>query len=228
MRILFAEDEVSLSRAVCAVLKKNNFEVDPVYNGRDALDYITAGEYDGAILDIMMPEMDGISVLKEIRAEGMDIPVIMLTAKGEVDDKVLGLDSGANDYLPKPFDMKELLARLRAMLRTNTAQTSSKLNLGNVSLDQTTFEMSTALGSHKLTNKEYQMMEMLISSPRRIFSADTFLEKIWGYESDVDINVVWVYVSYLRKKLTSLGADISIKATRNVGYSLEKNDQSAT
>ncbi len=228
MRILFAEDEISLSRAVCAVLKKNNFEVDPVYNGRDALDYITAGEYDGAILDIMMPEMDGISVLKEIRAEGMDIPVIMLTAKGEVDDKVLGLDSGANDYLPKPFDMKELLARLRAMLRTNTAQISSKLNFGNVSLDQTTFEMSTALGSHKLTNKEYQMMEMLISSPRRIFSADTFLEKIWGYESDVDINVVWVYVSYLRKKLTSLGADISIKATRNVGYSLEKNDQSAT
>ena len=222
MRLLFAEDEESLSRAVCAVLKKNNYEVDPVYNGKDALDYLEAGDYDGAILDIMMPEMDGISVLKRIREQGNDIPIIMLTAKGEVDDKVLGLDAGANDYLAKPFDMKELLARLRALLRVNTSQTTSKLSFGDIALDQTTFELSTSNGSHKLTNKEYQMMEMLISNPHQIFSAESFLEKIWGYESDADINVVWVYISYLRKKLASLGSKVVIKVTRNVGYSLEE------
>ena len=225
MRLLFAEDEKSLSRAVCAVLKKNNYEVDAVYNGKDALDYLSVGEYDGAILDIMMPEMDGISVLKELRAEGNNIPVIMLTAKAEIDDKVLGLDSGANDYLTKPFEMKELLARIRVLLRTNSVQTSSKLSFGNIELDQTTFELSSPKGSHKLTNKEYQMMEMLISSPHQIFSAETFLEKIWGYESDADINVVWVYISYLRKKLSSLDADVIIKVTRNVGYSLEKGNE---
>lgn len=223
MRLLFAEDEESLSRAVCAVLKKNNYEVDPVYNGKDALDYLEAGDYDGAILDIMMPELDGISVLKEIRKQGNNIPVIMLTAKAEVDDKVLGLDCGANDYLTKPFDMKELLARLRALLRINTSQTSSKLTFADIELDQTTYELSSSKGSHKLTNKEYQMMEMLISNPHQIFSAETFLEKIWGYESEADINVVWVYISYLRKKLTSLKSKVIIKATRNVGYSLEES-----
>ena len=222
MRLLFAEDEESLSRAVCTVLKKNNYEVDPVYNGKDALDYLEAGDYDGAILDIMMPEMDGISVLKKIREQGKDIPIIMLTAKGEVDDKVLGLDAGANDYLAKPFDMKELLARLRALLRVNTSQTTSKLSFGDIALDQTTFELSTSNVSHKLTNKEYQMREMLISNPHQIFSAESFLEKIWGYESDADINVVWVYISYLRKKLASLGSKVVIKVTRNVGYSLEE------
>ena len=223
MRLLFAEDEQSLSRAVCAVLKKNNYEVDPVYNGKDALDYLEAGEYDGAILDIMMPEMDGITVLKKIREAGNNIPVIMLTAKAEVDDKVYGLDSGANDYLAKPFDMKELLARIRSILRVNTAQTSSKLKFSDIELDQTTFELSSGAESFKLTNKEYQMMEMFISNPHRIFSAENFLEKIWGYESDADINVVWVYISYLRKKLTALKSKVVIKATRNVGYSLEES-----
>ncbi len=223
MRLLFAEDEHSLSRAVCAVLKKNNYEVDPVYNGKDALDYLEAGEYDGAILDIMMPEMDGITVLKKIREAGNNIPVIMLTAKAEVDDKVYGLDSGANDYLAKPFDMKELLARIRSILRVNTAQTSSKLKFSDIELDQTTFELSSGAESFKLTNKEYQMMEMFISNPHRIFSAENFLEKIWGYESDADINVVWVYISYLRKKLTALKSKVVIKATRNVGYSLEES-----
>ncbi len=222
MRILYAEDEISLSRAVCAVLKKNNYEVDPVYNGKDALDYLSVGEYDGTILDIMMPEMDGITVLKELRAMGNTTPVIMLTAKTETDDKVYGLDSGANDYLAKPFEMKELLARIRALLRTNSIQTSSKLKYGNTELDQKTFELSSPSGCHKLSNKEYQMMEMMISSPRQIFSADYFLEKIWGYESDADVNVVWVYISNLRKKLSSIESDIMIKVTRNVGYSLEK------
>lgn len=224
MRLLLAEDEEALSRAVCAVLKKNNYEVDPVFNGKDALDYIKTGAYDGAILDIMMPEMDGTSVLKEIRDEGISIPIIMLTAKSEVDDKVFALDMGANDYLAKPFDMKELLARIRSILRINNIQTSSKLKFSNLVLDQTSYELSTSYGSYKLTNKEYQMMELLISSPHNIFSSDLFLEKIWGYESDVDINVVWVYISYLRKKISSLKADVIIKASRGVGYSLEDKE----
>lgn len=222
MRLLYAEDEEALSRAVCAVLKKNNYEVDPVYNGVDALDYIIGGEYDAAILDIMMPEMDGIEVLKEVRKEGNDIPIIMLTAKAEIDDKVNGLDAGANDYLAKPFEMKELLARIRALLRTHSEQTTSKLTFGNTRLDQTTFELSGPDGCEKLSNKEYQLMEVMINHPKQIFSADSFLEKIWGYETDADINVIWVYISYLRKKLAAIGSDLKIKATRNVGYSLEE------
>lgn len=222
MRLLYAEDEEALSRAVCAVLKKNNYEVDAVYNGLDAFDYISAGEYDAAILDIMMPEMDGIEVLKEVRKSGNDIPIIMLTAKGETDDKVDGLDAGANDYLAKPFEMKELLARLRVLLRTHSMQTSSTLTFGNTSLDQATFDLSAPDGTEKLSGKEFQLMEMLISSPRRIFSADSFLEKIWGYDSEADINVIWVYISYLRKKLAGIGSNLKIKATRNVGYSLEE------
>ena len=222
MRLLYAEDEDALSRAVCAVLKKNNYEVDPVYNGVDALDYIIGGEYDAAILDIMMPEMDGIEVLKEVRKEGNDIPIIMLTAKAEIDDKVNGLDAGANDYLAKPFEMKELLARIRALLRTHSEQTTSTLAFGNTQLDQTTFELSGPDGCEKLSNKEYQLMEVMINHPKQIFSADSFLEKIWGYETDADINVIWVYISYLRKKLAAIGSDLKIKATRNVGYSLEE------
>ena len=163
MRLLYAEDEEALSRAVCAVLKKNNYEVDPVYNGVDALDYIIGGEYDAAILDIMMPEMDGIEVLKEVRKEGNDIPIIMLTAKAEIDDKVNGLDAGANDYLAKPFEMKELLARIRALLRTHSEQTTSTLAFGNTRLDQTTFELSGPDGCEKLSNKEYQLMEVMIN-----------------------------------------------------------------
>lgn len=222
MRLLYAEDEEALSRAVCAVLKKNNYEVDPVYNGTDALDYILGGDYDAAILDIMMPQMSGIEVLKEVRREGNSIPIIMLTAKSETDDKVDGLDSGANDYLAKPFEMKELLARLRVLLRTNSSQTSSSLSFGNTLLNQTTYELSGPDGSEKLSGKEYQLMEIMMSYPRRIFSADSFLEKIWGYDSEADINVIWVYISYIRKKLTAIGSDLKIKATRNVGYSLEQ------
>lgn len=222
MRLLYAEDEEALSRAVCAVLKKNNYEVDAVYNGSDALDYILCGEYDAAILDIMMPEMDGIQVLKEVRRAGNNIPIIMLTAKAETDDKVEGLDAGANDYLAKPFETKELLARLRAITRARSEQTSSILTFGNTQLDQTTFELSGPDGCEKLSSKEFQLLEVMMNHPKQIFSADSFLEKIWGYESDADINVIWVYISNLRKKLATIGSDLKIKATRNVGYSLEQ------
>lgn len=224
MRLLFAEDEKSLSRAVTAMLEKSNYAVDAVYDGQDALDYLRAGNYDGAILDIMMPKMDGIEVLKTIRAEGIRVPVLMLTAKAEIDDKVLGLDSGANDYLTKPFSSKELLARIRAMTRTQTMQQSSVLSFGNITLDQTTYMLAGPGGSYRLANKEFQMLETLMANPHRLISSERFLEKIWGYDSDAEINVVWVYISYLRKKLAALNANVQIKATRNAGYSLEETN----
>ena len=220
MRILLAEDERSLSRAVAALLERNHYAVDAVYDGREALDYLAGGNYDALILDIMMPKMDGMEVLRCLRQEGNSIPVLMLTAKGEVEDEVRGLDSGANDYLTKPFATEELLARLRAMTR-HSVQLSSQLTFGNLCLDQTTFELSTSTGSFRLANKEYQMMELLMCNPRQLIPTERFLERIWGYDSDVELNVVWVYISYLRKKLTALHADIQIKVTRNAGYSLE-------
>lgn len=222
MRLLLAEDELSLSKAVSTILTKNNYSVDVVHNGIDALEYIEAVSYDGIILDIMMPKMDGLTVLKSIRKKGISTPVIMLTAKSEVDDKVLGLDSGANDYVTKPFETKELLARIRAMTRQTSQQTDSVLHFGNVSLDCASFELYTPKGSHRLTNKEFQMMEMLMRQPKWLISSELFMERIWGYDSDSEINVVWVYISYLRKKLTSIDANIQIKAQRNAGYSLEE------
>lgn len=223
MRLLLAEDEQSLSRAIVRILEKNNYKADAVYNGEDALSYLETGSYDAAILDIMMPKIDGLTVLKTLRAHGNSIPVLMLTAKAEIDDKVLGLDSGANDYLTKPFDTKELLARIRAMTRSqNTAD--SKMLFGNISLDRATFELASPTGSFRLANKEFQMMEILMSNPRYLVSTERLMEKIWGYDSDAEINVVWVYISYLRKKLKALHADIQIKAARNAGYSLEENE----
>lgn len=220
MRILLAEDERSLSRVLVTIFQKNNYSVDAVYNGEDALAYLESGNYDVAVLDIMMPKMDGITVLKTLRSAGNRLPILMLTAKSEVDDKVLGLDSGANDYLAKPFDTKELLARIRSITRNqNTAD--NKLRAGNISLDRSTFELSSPTGSFRLVNKEFQMMEFLMSNPRHIIPTERFMEKIWGYDSDAEINVVWVYISYLRKKLSALNADIQIKASRNAGYSLE-------
>ena len=221
MRILLAEDEHSLSRAVVALLERNHYSADAVYDGEEALTYLEAGNYDALILDIMMPKLDGLSVLRQLREKGNRIPVLMLTAKGEVDDKVLGLDSGANDYLTKPFSTQELMARIRAMTRNQTAQVSSRLAFGNVTLDQTTFELASPSGSFRLANKEYQMMELLMCNPKQLISSERFLERIWGYDSDVELNVVWVYISYLRKKLTALREDIQIKATRNAGYALE-------
>lgn len=221
MRILLAEDEKALSRVLVTIFEKNHYSVDPVYNGEDALSYLQSGNYDVAVLDIMMPKMDGITVLKKVREAGSQIPILMLTAKSEVEDKVLGLDSGANDYLAKPFDTKELLARIRAITRSQTVK-DNKLRMGNVTLDRSTFELSASNSSFRLANKEFQMMEFLMSNPHHIISAERFMEKIWGYDTDVEINVVWVYISYLRKKLDALNANIQIKASRNAGYSLEE------
>ena len=221
MRILLAEDERSLSKALVALLEKNNYSVDAVYDGEEALNYIDAGNYDAMILDLMMPKLDGLSVLREMRARGCAIPVLILSAKAEVDDKVIGLDLGANDYLTKPFSVKELLARIRAMTRKGDGQLDSNLRFSNLMLDLATYELSSDNGAVKLANKEFQMMEMLMYHPGHLISTERFMEKIWGYDSDAEINVVWVYISYLRKKLTAIGAGVEIRAHRNSGYSLE-------
>ena len=221
MRILLAEDERSRSRAMMALLERNHYSADAVYDGEEALAYLECGNYDALILDLMMPKLDGLSVLRRLREGGNRIPVLILTAKSEVDDKVLGLDTGANDYLTKPFSTPELMARIRAMTRSQTTQATSRLTFGNITLDQTTFELSSPSSSVRLTNKEFQMMELLMRNPRQRISSERFLERIWGYDSDVELNVVWVYLSYLRKKLAALQANVQIKAFRNAGYALE-------
>ncbi|MBE7002147.1 MAG: response regulator transcription factor [Ruminococcaceae bacterium] len=221
MRILLAEDEPSLSRALMKIFERNGYSADAVYNGKEALDFLECGVYDVLILDVMMPVMDGITALKKLREADNSIPVLILTAKAEIDDKVLGLDSGANYYLTKPFDAKELLATIRAITRSTTAA-DCKLSFGNLTLDTATFELSSPNGSFKLANKEFQMCELFMANPHSIISAEKFMEKIWGFESDAEINVVWVYISYLKKKLSALGANVEIKTSRNAGYSLEE------
>lgn len=222
MRLLLAEDERSLSRALVAIFKKNNYETDAVYDGTEALAYLANGSYDAVILDLMLPSLDGISVIRRLRDAGNHVPILVLSAKSEVDVKVLALDSGANDYMTKPFAIQELLARVRAVTRSKTAQPSSRMQLGNITLDRASFELSSPDGSFRLANKEYQIMEMLISSPRCLISIDQFLEKIWGCDKEIEANVVWVYISYLRKKLTTLKANVQIKVSRGVGYTLEE------
>lgn len=221
MRILLAEDEKSLAKVILKIFEKNNYSADAAHNGEDALMYIESGNYDVVVLDVMMPKMDGISVLKSLRASGNQIPVVILTAKAEIDDKVTGLDSGADYYLTKPFDTKELLAAIRAVTRVKTV-VDSKLQVGNITLDRATFELASPTGRFRLANKEFQMMEIFMSNPRHLISAERFMEKIWGFNNEAEINVVWVYISYLRKKLAALDANIQIKASRNASYSLEE------
>ncbi|MBO6301414.1 MAG: response regulator transcription factor [Ruminiclostridium sp.] len=220
MRLLLAEDEKTLSEALVILLSHSNYSVDAVYNGQDALDYLEAGNYDCAVLDVMMPKMDGITVLKRIRAKGISIPVLLLTAKSEIDDRVEGLDAGADDYLTKPFATKELLARVRAMTRRMPELTDNLLKVGNVTLNRGDFMLSGPLGGMRLANKEYQMLEMMMMNPGHAISTERFLEKIWGYESESEINVVWVNISGLRKKLAAVGGNVEIKAARGIGYML--------
>ena len=221
MRLLYAEDEKSLAKAVSTILIRNNYSVDVVYDGLSALDYLATENYDGVILDVMMPKLDGIQVLKRMRENGDRTPVLLLTAKSEIDDRVSGLDSGANDYLTKPFDMKELLARIRAMTRVQSVQTDKTLTCGKVSLDCSSYDLTGPGGSCKLAGKEYQMMEMLMRTPRKLISTEHFMDRIWGYDSEAELNTVWVYISMLRKKLKAIDADIEIKAQRGAGYYLE-------
>jgi DNA-binding response OmpR family regulator len=222
MRLLLAEDEKILSDALVAILTHSNYSVDAVYDGQDALDYLLNGNYDGAILDIMMPRLDGLTVLKQARARGLTLPVLLLTAKSEIDDRVAGLDSGADDYLTKPFASRELLARNRAITRRQPELRDNVLRFGDVTLDRVKFELGGPEGTLRLSNREFQIMEMLLENPDQIIPTERFLEKIWGYNSESDVSVVWVYLSGLRKKLAGLGCTVQIRAARGVGYSLEE------
>ncbi|WP_044915362.1 response regulator transcription factor [Butyrivibrio sp. WCE2006] len=222
MKLLLAEDEKELSNALVAILKHSSYTVDAVYNGQDALDYILASDYDGIILDIMMPGLDGTEVLRRIREKGINTPVIFLTAKSETDDKIKGLDLGADDYLTKPFEMGELLARIRAMTRRKADFSPNNLKCGNLELDRASYELKTPEHEPvRLVGREFQMIEMLMESPGRVISVDSFMDRIWA-DGEADVNVVWVYISNLRKKIAALDADCEIKASRGVGYSMHE------
>ena len=222
MRLLLAEDEQELANALAAVLKHNKYSIDVVYNGADAYDWAQAAEYDGIILDIMMPKMSGLEVLEALRKQGSTVPILLLTAKGEIEDRVTGLDMGADDYLPKPFAMKELLARIRAMTRRKSEFSANILDFEGLTLNRENFELAYKSQSLRLGNKEFQMMEMLMRNSGQFISAEQFMEKIWGFEAQAEVSVVWVYLSYLRKKLQNLEAPIEIRAARGIGYKLEK------
>lgn len=224
MKLLLCEDERELSNALRAILRHNNYTVDTVYDGEDALSYAEADEYDGIILDIMMPKMNGLEVLSTLRRHGNNTPVLILTAKSETEDKITGLDLGADDYLAKPFDMGELLARVRAITRRGTGTAVDTIRYGDLTLDKQSFELSTSSSSIRLGGKEYGIIELLISNPARLISTEKIMERVWGYDSEAEINVVWVYISTLRKKLLQIGSTVEIKASRGLGYSLEKAD----
>ena len=223
MRILLAEDEKSMSKALTVILTKNNYSVDAVFDGEEALSYILTGDYDLVILDVMMPKMDGFEVVRRIRAKGITIPVMMLTAKSQTDDKVEGLDLGANDYLTKPFESRELLARIRALTRTASSSADNTLRYGNITLDRASFELKGPGGSVRLPAKEYQLLEYLLMNPGVLMSSEKLFDKVWGLDFDGDISIVWTNLSYLRRKLTQVGADVKIKAVRNAGYTLEQD-----
>lgn len=220
MKVLFAEDERALSHALTTILERNLYEVEAVYDGATALDCLLGNEYDVAVLDIMMPGMNGIEALKFARAQGVRVPVIMLTAKGTVEDKVEGLDAGANDYLVKPFSAKELMARLRALTRPINAFDATPLSVGNASLNRTTCTLSGPQGEAHLPNREYQLMELSMEHPGEIISMARLLDCVWGSDAPDDANAAWVYISYLRKKLGQVGVNVRIKTSRNQGYSL--------
>ena len=225
MRLLYAEDEKQMSEAVVDVLEYNKYIVDAVYDGQEALDFLRTESYDGIILDIMMPKLSGLEVLKKIRAKGINTPVLLLTAKAEIEDRIVGLDSGADDYLPKPFAMGELLARVRAMLRRREEFTPDILSYGNIKLNTANYELSTETAAFTLPKIEYQLMELLMINKGIYLSTDDILTKVWGYDAETEIGIVWVYISYLRKKLASMNSNVEIKAKRNIGYMLQLNDE---
>ena len=221
MRILLAEDEVSIARALKLMLEKNQYTVDMVHNGADAYDFISCVPYDALVLDIMMPGMDGIELLTAVRKAGIKTPVLFLTAKGEIEDRVAGLDAGADDYLPKPFATSEFLARVRALVRKRTAYAPATLRFGNVALDCNQYILRSSSGELRLNNKEYQLMELFMRNPRQVFSTTLLMDKVWELGSEAEVDVVWTCIGFLRRKLRELNADIEIKTIRGAGYMLE-------
>ncbi len=221
MRILIAEDEIATAKALQLLLKKNNYTVDIVHNGDDAWDYISTNLYDAIVLDIMMPGKSGIEVLRLLRKNQIRTPVLMLTAKAELEDRIAGLDAGADDYLPKPFAAGELIARVKALLRRSDQYVDSMLRIGNLELDASRYEMSAGGNTVRLTNKEYQLLELFARHPGVVFSSEHLMEKIWGWDSESEIGVVWTHIGFVRKKLRGLNADVEIKTIRGAGYALE-------
>lgn len=221
MRLLIAEDEQDLAEALGIFFEKNQFTVDVVYDGQSAYDYALTGNYDAIILDVMMPKMNGIDVLQRIRENGIQIPVMMLTAKAEKDDRITGFNSGADDYLPKPFEPDELICRVRAMLRRGGEYHATVLSFGDVQLDCGSNQLICGEKSVSLSSREFQVMELFLRNPQVVFSADRIMERVWGWDSDAEINVVWVHISNLRKKLKSIGSKVNIRANRGLGYLLE-------
>ena len=223
MRLLIAEDELDLAEALTVFFEKNHFTVDAVHNGFDAYEYASVGGYDAVILDVMMPKMNGIQVLERLRAEGVKTPIMMLTAKGEKDDRITGFNAGADDYLPKPFDPDELLSRVRAMLRRSESYQPSLLTCGDLTLEPGTGLLSCGQESLRLSGREYQVMELFMRSPRQVFSAERIMERVWGWDNEAEINVVWVNISNLRKKLRAIGSRMALQANRGLGYVLEES-----
>ena len=222
MRVLIAEDEVSLARGLKFLLEKNNFTVDIVHDGVDALDYFDSVAYDAVILDIMMPRKDGLSVLTELREKGSSVPVMMLTAKAEIEDRVEGLNRGADDYLPKPFATQEFLARVKALVRRNAGYTEKVIAFGNARLDCGSYELRCEDRAVRLNNKEFQVLELFFRHPHHVFSTEHIMDKLWNLESDVGIDVVWTNIGFVRKKLKTVGADVEIRTVRGAGYALEE------
>ena len=222
MRILFAEDDRDLNNAVKTLLTRSGYQVDAVFDGGEAVDYALVEAYDGIILDWMMPEMDGIQALHKLRAEGVRTPCLLLTARDAVEDRVAGLDAGADDYLPKPFNAQELLARVRAMLRRRDAYVPDVVTFEDLSLDKSAGELRCGDQSLRLTGKTYQLMALFMENPRILFSVQQLMDKIWGWDAEAEINVVWVNISTLRKKLAELNTNAEIRVHRGMGYSLEK------
>ncbi len=224
MKLLVIEDEVALADALSEILKRNKYSVDTVYDGVDGLDYARSGIYDCILLDIMLPRKDGITVLRELRAAHVSTPVLLLTAKSDTEDKIKGLDSGADDYLTKPFVSGELLARVRSLTRRRGEVVTDEFTFGDISLNKSTFSLSCEGQFLKLSLKEYQILELLIANPKQLIPKERFIEKIWGYESNVEYNNVEVYISFLRKKLATIGSSVTIKTARGIGYFLEGGD----
>ncbi len=224
MRILIADDEQGIAKALKVILEKNKFAVDAVFNGTDALDYIMSTPYDAIVLDIMMPGLDGLTVLKRAREAGIKTPVMLLTAKSEISDRVAGLECGADDYLPKPFATAEFVARVRALTRRSESYTHSVITVGSTQLDSGRYELRCGDKSAALSNKEYQLMELFMRSPRRVFSTEHIMELIWGFDAEAETDVIWTYISFLRKKLRQIDSDAEIKTIRGAGYALDTRE----
>lgn len=221
MRLLLVEDETALSEALLEILNQNGYLTDCVSNGVDGLDYIRTGIYDLVLLDIMLPGMDGLSVLKKMRAEKIHTPVILLTAKSELSDIVTGLDAGSDDYLPKPFSTAELLARIRALGRRSPQYTENVLQFKDLVLNQGGMELSCGKNSIRLGKKEFQLMELFMRNPGQVLPKELLLNRVWGLDAAADYNNVEVYISFLRQKLHALGSCAAIRTIRLAGYQLE-------